>query len=65
MPDQIGRYEELSDLVQNQLKMSHIYQPVMLMTLLGKGGRCHEKEIAKALLSHDPTQVEYYIRVCN
>ena len=65
MPGETDRYEELRDFLQNRMQMSHIYQPVMLMTLLGSGGRCHEKEIASALLSQDPTQVEYYTKVTN
>ena len=63
MLGETDRYEELRDFLQNRMQMSHIYQPVMLMTLLGSGGRCHEKEIASALLSQDPTQVEYYTKV--
>ena len=58
MLGETDRYEELRDFLQNRMQMSHIYQPVMLMTLLGSGGRCHEKEIASALLSQEPTQVE-------
>ena len=65
MLGETDRYEELRDFLQNRMQMSHIYQPVMLMTLLGSGGRCHEKEIASALLSQDPTQVEYYTKVTN
>jgi ATP adenylyltransferase len=40
--------------------MSHIYQPVMLKTLLQRGGEATVGEIAKALLSYDRSQVEYY-----
>jgi hypothetical protein len=30
-------YERLADFVQNRMRMSHIYQPVMLMALLREG----------------------------
>ena len=40
--------------------MTHIYQPVMLIQLLSSGGRATVTDIAKAILVHDPTQVEYY-----
>ena len=40
--------------------MSHVYQPVMLLTLLQHGGQCSETDIAKAISLHDPTQIEYY-----
>ncbi|AZQ69702.1 HIT domain-containing protein [Silicimonas algicola] len=42
------------------MRMSHIYQPVMIRELLVRGGRASVEEIATALLAHDPSQVEYY-----
>ena len=45
--------------------MSHIYQPVMLMELLNNGGQCHQEQIAKAILEHDKSQVEYYTAITN
>lgn len=54
------RYTELQDFIRNKMRMSHIYQPVMLMTLLKKGGSCSQREIAKALLLRDDSQIEYY-----
>lgn len=53
-------YEQLTDFVERRMRMSHIYQPVMLLTLLQHGGQCSETEIAKAISMHDPTQIEYY-----
>ena len=53
-------YEQLVDFLQNRMKMSHVYQPVMLMTLLQQGGRCSTTEIARSILAHDQSQVEYY-----
>ena len=45
--------------------MSHIYQPVMLIELLGRQGSASTTEIAKALLGHDVSQVEYYEHITN
>ena len=42
------------------MRMSHVYQPVMLMTLLKRHGACNETEIAKSILAHDQSQIEYY-----
>lgn len=53
-------YEMLIDFIEHRMRMSHIYQPVMLLTLLQHGGQCTETEIAKAISVHDPTQIEYY-----
>ena len=46
-------YEELVEFIDEEMQMSHIYQPAMLMTLLSKGGKCHEREIASELLARD------------
>jgi diadenosine tetraphosphate (Ap4A) HIT family hydrolase/5-methylcytosine-specific restriction endonuclease McrA len=43
--------------------MSHIYQPVMLRQLLISGGAASRESIARAILEHDPSQVEYYEQV--
>jgi diadenosine tetraphosphate (Ap4A) HIT family hydrolase/5-methylcytosine-specific restriction endonuclease McrA len=53
-------YERLVDFVQNRMRMSHVYQPVMLMALLRGGGRRSTAEIARSILVHDESQVEYY-----
>lgn len=56
-------YERLVDFVQNRMRMSHVYQPVMLMTLLQGGGRASTAEIARSILLHDESQIEYYENV--
>ena len=40
--------------------MSHIYQPVMLMELLGNNGQATSNQIARSLLAEDRSQIEYY-----
>lgn len=53
-------YERLLGFVQNRMRMPHVYQPVMLMALLRGGGRSSTREIARSILLHDESQVEYY-----
>jgi ATP adenylyltransferase len=53
-------YEQLVDFVQNRMRMSHVYQPVMLLALLRGGGRRSTTDIARSILTHDESQVEYY-----
>lgn len=53
-------FEKLSDFILNQMRMSHIYQPVMLIEILKKNGSASTNDVAKALLSYDISQVEYY-----
>ena len=56
-------YDKLAGFITNQMRMSHIYQPVMLAELLQRNGRASVTEIAKALLSHDVSQIEYYEQI--
>ena len=53
-PDDLHRY------ITEHMRMSHVYQPVMLRELLKSEGAATVEQIAKALLSHDRSQVEYY-----
>ena len=56
-------FRRLSDFIQNQMRMSHVYQPVMLRVLLTHEGQASVREIAKALLSEDQSQIEYYEQI--
>ena len=40
--------------------MSHIYEPVLIRTLLDNGGACTTRQLAIALLMQDESQIEYY-----
>jgi len=53
-------YAELKDFIAQGIRMSHIYQPVMLKTLLARRGRCKTREIAAQILAHDERQLEYH-----
>jgi hypothetical protein len=59
----MSTYERLKAFLTKEMRQSHIYQPVMVKELLEKGGSSKTAEIAQAILSHDPTQVEYYSQV--
>jgi len=56
-------YKKLKKFLLSEMKMSHIYQPVMIKTLLQKKGSAETSNIAKQLLMHDQSQVEYYEQV--
>ena len=57
--------DELADFIEHRMRMSHVYQPVMLMRLLTNRGRASVREIARSILQHDETQIEYYENVTN
>jgi hypothetical protein len=56
-------FAELKDFITSKMRMSHIYQPVMLLELLQSAGTADSGTIAKALLSHDQSQIEYYRQI--
>ena len=53
-------FEKLQHFIREQMRMSHIYQPVMLMSLLRNNGKASVTEIAKDFLERDSSQIEYY-----
>ena len=53
-------FSRLEHFIRNEMRMSHVYQPVMLIELLRRGGAASTRDVAKALLSHDASQIEYY-----
>jgi ATP adenylyltransferase len=63
--DHLTAYEALVDFIENKMRMSHVYQPAMLSTLLGNNGVASSQTIAKNLLQHDESQTEYYRHVTN
>ena len=56
-------FASLERFIRQDMRMSHIYQPVMLLQLLGSGGQASIRQIAKALLAEDASQIEYYEQI--
>jgi ATP adenylyltransferase len=63
MTSHSATFTNLSDFICNRMRMSHVYQPVMLMEIIKRGGRASVTEIAQSLLERDPSQVEYYEQI--
>ena len=57
------KFDELSDFILNKMRMSHVYQPVMLIELLKRKGSASVTDIAKSFLGYDNSQIEYYEHV--
>lgn len=53
-------YERLRDFLSKEMRMSHIYQPVMIRELLRRGGTASTEAVARALLAEDRAQIDYY-----
>jgi 5-methylcytosine-specific restriction endonuclease McrA len=57
------RFEDLVQFIERDMRMAHVYQPVMLRKLLYQGGRASRKDIARALLNEDRSQLDYYSEI--
>ncbi len=53
-------FTSLKAFIADQMRMSHIYQPVMLRVLLENNGHALRTDIARAFLNEDRSQIEYY-----
>ncbi|MCR9257680.1 MAG: HIT domain-containing protein [Alphaproteobacteria bacterium] len=51
---------KLKKYIEETMRMSHVYQPVMVRVLLERGGEASIGDIARSLLTYDRSQVEYY-----
>jgi hypothetical protein len=56
-------FHVLLDFIQTRMRMAHIYQPVMIRTLLDHQGETDDEQIANNLLYHDRSQIEYYQQI--
>ena len=57
------QFDDLLQFIERDMRMSHVYQPVMLRALLDRGGRASIEEIARSLLHEDRSQLEYYSEI--
>jgi ATP adenylyltransferase len=57
------RVKQLKHFIEKEMRMAQVYQPVMLIQLLKRGGSASVQQIAKAILDKDPTQLEYFSEI--
>ena len=58
------KYESLEKFIKVDMKMTHIYQPIMIKTLLeSKDNKANKEEIARQFLGIDRAQIEYYKKI--
>ena len=53
----------LKNFISKKMRMSHIYQPLMLIELIKGNGKSTGRKIAKSFLDYDETQIEYYSHI--
>src|SRR5262245_22107243 len=54
------RFEELVQFIEQKMLMSHIYQPLLIRTLVESGGSATLRQVAHAFLRQDESQLLYY-----
>jgi ATP adenylyltransferase len=54
-------FNQLKDFLSNRMRMSHIYQPVMILSLLENKGRNSDIGIAKDILVKDESQIDFSV----
>jgi diadenosine tetraphosphate (Ap4A) HIT family hydrolase/5-methylcytosine-specific restriction endonuclease McrA len=59
----VSAFENLRDFIRTRMRMSHIYQPVMIKELLTHDGKANVRNIAAAFLANDASQLEYYEQI--
>ena len=59
-PARSSAYDRLAAYINQRMRMSHIYQPLMLMELLGRSSPAPAEDIARRILGEDSSQIEYY-----
>jgi hypothetical protein len=59
----MSRFLDLFDFIKNRMRMSHIYQPVMLTTLLRNDGAASVRQIAQQFAQRDEALIEYYAKI--
>jgi hypothetical protein len=50
---------KLANFISSKMRMPHIYQPILVKSLLEHGGNASLREIAQAFSAHDESQIEY------
>jgi len=56
-------YSPLKNFISKKMRMSHIYQPLMLIELIKGNGKSTGIKIARSFLDYDDTQIEYYQQI--
>ncbi len=53
-------FEQMKDFIETKMKMSHIYQPLLIKCLIEAGGSATIRQLAIQFLTQDESQIMYY-----
>ena len=54
------RFEKLIDFIENKMRLSHIFQPLLIRSLIEAGGSATIRQLAQSFLLQDESQLLYY-----
>lgn len=54
------KYNQLKEFIEDRMRMSHIYQPLMIKILIEAGGAATVRQLALSFLGYDESQIRYY-----
>lgn len=55
-------FKELKDFIERRMRMSHIYQPLLIRNLVDAGGSATVRQLALNFLAYDESQIMHYER---
>jgi ATP adenylyltransferase len=53
-------FQDLVEFLEHTMRLSHIYQPLLIKSLIESGGSATIRQLANAFLSQDESQLRYY-----
>ena len=53
-------FDQLIDFLENRMRLSHIYQPLLIRSLVDAGGSATLRQLAHSFLAQDESQLLYY-----
>lgn len=53
-------FEGLKTFIKDKMKMSHLYQPLLIKELIENGGKATIRQLAISFLKNDESQIKYY-----
>jgi hypothetical protein len=57
---EVNTAEQIIEFVRVRMRMSHVYQPLLIRALVRAGGSATLRQLAAALLMEDESQLLYY-----
>jgi ATP adenylyltransferase len=63
MPPPSAPFDLLREFISSRMRMSHVFQPLMLKTLIQNGGWASTRDIAASFLAQDDSQIDYYAEI--